>query len=117
MVATSEVYVEPSVITVALADEMLVLCHEVLAPAGLRVHRVAHVHAACERIAVLLPQLVVVPASMRPDEVDMIEDRTIAVGALLLTLDAGHGYDAMAAQLEVTLADVRRRFGRGRFEA
>jgi hypothetical protein len=114
VIQTSEVYVEPSAVTVGLRDDVLTLCHEVLPVAGLRVYRVAHVAAACERIAVLLPQLVVVPAMLHLTDLEMIEDRAVAVGAVLLHLDATHGYDVLARELEVAVAEVRERFGRRR---
>lgn len=110
---TSEVSVEPSAIAVDLPDDLFVLCHEVLPEAGLVIHRAGHAHAACERIAVLLPQLVVVPATMKSSELDLVEDRAIAVGAIVLHLDPDHGYDVLTAQLEETVRQVRTRF-RGR---
>lgn len=115
MDTTTELFVEPSAIVVAVADDLLALCHEYLPPAGLKVYRVAHAHAACERIAVLLPRLVVVPAAMRSAELDMIEDRAAAVGALVLHLDAGHGYELLGAQLHLTVQDLRRNYGRQPF--
>src|ERR1700710_1406508 len=110
MDTTTELFIEPSAIAVGLPDEMLALCHEYLAPGGLTVKRVAHAHAACERIAVLLPRLVVVPAAMRSDDLDMIEDRAAAVGALVLHLDPGHGYELLGAQLHLTLQDLRAKY-------
>lgn len=104
---TTQLYVEPSAIAVGLRDELLALCHEVLPPAGLTVYRVAHAHAACERMAVLLPRLVVVQADMRAPDLDLIEDRAKAVGALVLHLDNGHDYDLVGAQLHVTVQDLR----------
>lgn len=110
---TSEVSIEPSAIAVDLPDDLFVLCHEVLPEAGLIIHRAGHAHAACERIAVLLPQLVVVPATMKSSELDLVEDRAIAVGAIVLHLDPDHGYDVLTAQLAETVRQVRSRF-RGR---
>ncbi len=108
---TTELYVEPNAITVGITDDLLALCHEILPPAGLKVYRVAHAHAACERMAVLLPRLVVVPAAMRSLELDLIEDRAKAVGAVLLHLDPGHGYDMLGAQLHMTVQDLRAMYG------
>ena len=111
METTTELFVEPSAIVVGVADDMLALCHEFLPPSGLKVYRVAHAHAACERIAVLLPRLVVVPAAMRPAELDMIEDRAAAVGAIVLHLDPTHGYELLGAQLHLTVQDLKTRYG------
>ncbi|MDB4937603.1 MAG: hypothetical protein JWP87_4575 [Labilithrix sp.] len=113
MDTTTELFIEPSAIVVGLTDEMLTLCHEYLAPGGLTVYRVAHVHAACERIAVLLPRLVVVPAAMRSADLDMIEDRAAAVGATVLHLDPTHGYELLEAQLHLTVQDLRMQYGCG----
>lgn len=54
---------------------------------GIRCVRVAHIPAACERLAVAMPQVVVVLDNVRPDERDALADRATAVGALVLHLD------------------------------
>jgi hypothetical protein len=110
MDTTTELYIEPSAIAVGLPDDMLALCHEYLPPGGLIVRRVAHAHAACERIAVLLPRLVVVPAAMRSADLDMIEDRAAAVGAIVLHLDPDHGYELLGAQLHLTVQDLHTKY-------
>ena len=114
METTTELFVEPSAIAVGIADDMLALCHEFLPPGGLKVYRVAHAHAACERIAVLLPRLVVVPAAMRSADLEMIEDRAEAVGAVVLHLDPDHGYELLSAQLHLTVQDLRMQYGSDR---
>lgn len=111
METTTELFIEPSAIAVGLPDEILALCHEFLPPGGLTVYRVAHAHAACERIAVLLPRLVVVPAAMHSADLDMIEDRATAVGAIVLHLDPTHGYELLGAQLQLTLQDLGSMYG------
>lgn len=110
MDTTTELYVEPTAIVVDLPDEMLALCHEFLPPGGLTVKRVAHAHAACERMGVLLPRLVVVPAAMRAADLDLIEDRAAAVGAVVLHLDPDHGYELLGAQLHLTVQDLRTKY-------
>lgn len=54
-----------------------------------RVHvvRVGHAAAACERLAVAMPQVVVVLGSLRADERDALADRATAVGALVMYVD------------------------------
>lgn len=111
METTTELFVEPSALVVDLGDDMLALCHEFLPPGGLKVYRVAHAHAACERIGVVLPRLVVVPAAMRSADLDMIEDRAAAVGAIVLHLDPEHGYELLGAQLYLTVQDLRAQYG------
>lgn len=55
---------------------------------NIRVIRVAHAAAACERLAVAMPQVVVVIGSLHADERDALSDRTTAVGAVLMYVDA-----------------------------
>ena len=112
METTTELFVEPSAIVVGVPDDMLALCHEFLPAGGLKIFRVAQAHAACERIVAVLPQLVVVPAEMRSRDLDMIEDRAAAVGAIVLHLDPTHGYELLCAQLHLTVQDLRAKYGR-----
>jgi hypothetical protein len=63
-------------------------------------------------MAVLLPRLVVVPAAMRTSELELVEDRAAAVGALLLHLDSTHGYELLAAQLHLTMQELHKQYGR-----
>jgi len=114
METTTELFVEPSALIVDVGDDMLALCHEFLPPGGLTVYRVAHAHAACERIGVLLPRLVVVPAAMHSADLDMIEDRAAAVGAVVLHLDRDHDYQLICAQLDLTVQDLRAQYGSSR---
>lgn len=65
----------------ALPDELAAICTDTLGDGGLRVLRVGHVAAASERIPVVMPQLVVVSATVRDAELDILNDRCVAVGA------------------------------------
>ena len=60
---------------------------EYFALARVIVVRVVHAAAACERLAVSMPQVVVVLGTLRPDERDALADRATAVGALLMYFD------------------------------
>lgn len=71
----------PTGILVGLPDDLAMLCTEALGDGGLRVLRVGHVAAASERIPVVMPQLVVVSTTLRQEELDMLHDRCVAVGA------------------------------------
>jgi hypothetical protein len=108
--ATNQVLVEPNAVFVGLSDGLSALCAEVLAPEGLRLHRFADVRAACDAIASALPELVVLPVTMRAEDLDMIEDRAIAVGATLLYLDPTHDLASVNAQLYATILDLRTKF-------
>lgn len=55
--------------------------------AHVRVLRVGHAAAACERLAVAMPQVVIVLGTLRQDERDALADRATAVGALLMYVD------------------------------
>lgn len=55
--------------------------------ARIRVVRAGHVPAAGERLAVAMPQLVLVIGEFSAAERDFLADRTTAVGALLMHVD------------------------------
>lgn len=77
----------PTAILVGLSPPLATSCVDALSSeGGLRVLRVGHVAAACERIPVIMPRLVVVSSALRPEEVETVADRCIAVGAELLTI-------------------------------
>ena len=69
---------------VGVAEPLATTVTEALADGGLRVLRVGHVTAACERIPVVMPQLVVVSTTVRPEDVEPLAERCVAVGAELL---------------------------------
>ncbi len=112
MSITNQVVIEPSAIAVALPDEHVVLCHEIFGQAGLRVHRTEHVPTACESIARLLPQVVVTTTALRTEVREMIEDRAVAVGAVLAVLHPERDYDAIERNLRGALLEARAQFGR-----
>ena len=71
----------PTGILVGLSDELAAVCTEALGDGGLRVLRAGHVAAASERIPVVMPQLVIVSSTLRQEELDILNDRCVAVGA------------------------------------
>jgi hypothetical protein len=83
----------PTAMLVALSDTLAETCTEALGEGSMRVLRVAHVAAACERIPVVMPQLVVVSTTMAQSDIDQLDDRCVAVGAELTRLspDVPHG--------------------------
>jgi hypothetical protein len=109
---THQLYVEPSAMAVALPEEQVDLCHEVLGQAGLRVHRDEHVLAACKRITKLLPQVVVASAMLRSEVREMIEDRAVAVGAVLVELHPDRDVGTASRDLDDAVSTARRRLGR-----
>lgn len=79
--ATVQRFATPTGILVSLPDELATLCTDLLSDDGLRVLRVGHVAAASERIPVVMPQLVVISATVRDAELEVLNDRCVAVGA------------------------------------
>jgi hypothetical protein len=108
---THQIYVEPCAMVVDLPDEVLALCELMLPSGGLKVHRLANAAAVCESIGNLLPRLVVVPVTMRAADLDLIDDRAVAVGASILYLDWSHGSEMVTAQLHEMLLDLHEKFG------
>lgn len=114
MAATSQVFIEPSAVVVGLSDEQVLLCHEVLGQARLRVHRFVGAADAAEPIAKLLPRLVVLPATLPQADLEMLDDRAIAVGASLLLLDGCESYDLLERELVDAVREIEARFARCR---
>ncbi len=71
---------------VALDEAVVGQCISLLDDAGFRVVRVKHVPAACERLPVVMPQLVVTSTALAAAEIDQLTDRCVAIGAELLAL-------------------------------
>ena len=84
----------PTALLVGVAEPLAATCADALADGGLRVLKAGHVAAACERIPVIMPQLVVVASSIRQDELDMLADRCVAVGAEVLKVPPDAAPDA-----------------------
>lgn len=84
---------------VALEDRVAGACVTLLDDAGFRVIRVKHVPPACERLPVVMPQLVLVPTTLRKDEEEMIVDRCVAIGAEVLRVAPDVDARALAALL------------------
>lgn len=106
MSITHQVFVEPAAVAVALPAEQLVLCIEVFGRAGLKVHR-ADIDEAIERMTKLLPQIVVVARDLGPDVRERIDDRAVAVGAVILELEPNSDFDAIEKKLDEAVAKAR----------
>ena len=76
----------PTAILVGLPEALASVCTDALGEGGLRVLRVGHVAAASERIPVVMPQLVLVSTAMRQEELEILGDRCVAVGADVLRI-------------------------------
>jgi hypothetical protein len=97
---TVQRFATPTGILVALPDELAAICTDLLGDGGLRVLRVGHVAAANERIPVVMPQLVVVSASVRSDEFDVMNERCVAVGAEVIRVPNDVDRDALRKALK-----------------
>lgn len=75
-------------------------CVDVFEAAQIRVIRVGHPAAACERMPIAMPQMVVVIGTIRPDERDALTDRATAIGALLFDLDPALDQESLAMLLD-----------------
>ncbi len=110
--STHQIFVEPNAFAVGLPDEHVVLCHEVLGQAGLRLHRHEHPVAAGERITRLMPRIVVVDAALPSVMRELVEERSIAIGAVIVTLYPHQDLQAVEHQLVSAVVESRERFGR-----
>ena len=82
----------------AIGDESSI----VLSMLGLRVIVVGHPAAACERIPVVMPKLVIAPSNLSAEDREALSERSIAVGAQLLELDP----DAKTADIGAIVGDA-----------
>jgi hypothetical protein len=93
----------PTAILVGVVEPLATVCNDTLAAGGLRVLRVGHVAAACERIPVVMPQLVIISTTLGPEDTDMLTDRCVAVGAEILKVAPESAVDGA---IRATLKDA-----------
>ena len=90
--------------TVALVigppDARATRCVNAFESVRIRVAREPDVASACERLPVLMPQLVVVLTAPDPKEREDLVERTVAVGALLVEIDRELDDEALDALLD-----------------
>jgi hypothetical protein len=84
---------------IGIDDRIARSCITILDDAGFRVVRVKHVAPACERIPVVMPQIVLLPSTLRNDEHEMIVDRCTAIGAELYRIGPDVDDGALTALL------------------
>lgn len=89
----------PTAILVDLPDGVAARCTALLSGSGLRVLRVGHVAAACERIPVVMPQLVLVSPALDDLDREMLADRCVAVGADVLVITPELAEATLASEL------------------
>lgn len=112
--ATIQRVAVPTAILVGVTEPLATSCSDVLADGGLRVLRVGHVAAACERIPVIMPQLVLVSTALREEDAEMLADRCVAVGAELFKVAPEADIGALTQSLkDATKSALMRSLGRG----
>jgi NADP-dependent 3-hydroxy acid dehydrogenase YdfG len=75
-------------------------CAAAFEQAAIRVVRVAHAAAACERLPIAMPQIVVVLGALEArDRADLL-DRATAVGAIMFDLDESLDADTLDTLLD-----------------
>ena len=85
---------------VGLPETLAFICTSALIEGGLRVLRVGHAAAACERIPVFMPQLVVVPSGIGKADADLLADGCVAVGAEVLSVGPADDVAQLSARLK-----------------
>ena len=87
----------PSAMLVGLPETVAAHCALVLD--SLRMIRVGHAAAACERMPVTLPRVVVVIDTLSSQDRAMIEERAIACGAELVLVTSSPDLNDLGARL------------------
>jgi hypothetical protein len=98
--ATIQRIATPTAILVGLPEDLAAHCTETLADGGLKVLKVGHVAAACERIPVVMPQLVVTTTLLSAHDADTLNDRCVAVGAQVIKVAPDQDRRALSVQLK-----------------
>lgn len=88
----------PAALLVGLPDAIADKCASLLASMAIKALRAGHVAAACERLPVVMPQLVLVPAELAAPDEELLTDRAVAVGAEVIRMTPD-----VVATLEITL--------------
>ena len=96
----------PTAILVGVPEPLATACSDSLAEGGLRVLRVGHAAAACERIPVVMPQLVVVSSALEAEDREMLADRCVAVGAEVFSVAPDFDADGDGGKLRQRLNDA-----------
>lgn len=98
----------PTAILIGVPEPLGTACTEALNQGGLRVLKVGHVAAACERIPVVMPQLVVT-GPISEHESELLADRCVAVGADVFRVEANPDEPRLRERLKdaATVALIR----------
>lgn len=109
MLSTPKFQPAPCVMLVALHDSAAEQLRKMAAP--LPVLRVAHAHAARERLAVTMPLAVVVHPAVAQSDLDALREAAVAVGADVLSLMEPIDEQAVRGWLARVMIAARTRRG------
>jgi hypothetical protein len=106
-------HLDTVVLVIGPEDDIVAQCRAALEKVMVRVIRVGHVAAACERLPVAMPQVVIVVGEIPKAARETLLDRATAVGAELFDIDPATPNDKLpavfdkAAVLAMERASVR----------
>jgi hypothetical protein len=81
-------------------DEIVAQCRTVMDKVQIRIVRVGHVAAACERLPVVMPHVVIAIGEIQPSARETLLDRTTAVGATVFEIDPAMPADKLSAIID-----------------
>src|SRR3954471_7789869 len=84
---------------IAVEGEHEITCMAIIRASGMNVTRVVHVAGALERIPVLQPKLIVIPASKKSEAKESLEDRAVATGADVVWIEPNTTREELKALL------------------
>jgi hypothetical protein len=108
---TAQRFRAASAMLVGLGQELAPTCSELLGGLGYRVVFVAHVPAACERIPVVMPLLLVGDADAPARDREDLRERAVAVGAQMLWFPRQADMKFVASALRLAAITALERYG------
>jgi PleD family two-component response regulator len=79
----------PTIMLVALDPRLEALCVATLLDSGIRILKSRHASAACERMPVTMPKIIVAPLTLPDAQATPLMDQMIAVGAKAIWVEPG----------------------------
>ena len=79
----------PAIMLVALDAKSEALCVATLLDSGIRILKSRHASAACERMPVVMPKIVIASLTIPDAQATLLMDQVIAVGAKVIWVEPG----------------------------
>ena len=98
-----------SALLVGMDEKIADTCTIILRALSFSVRRAAHIAAACERIPVLQPSVVVLPIASKPAATEAFHDCVVAVGASIVWIDEGVDHKELIHTLAAAVASAPER--------